>query len=386
MQYNKMKTKYSFIMTALVLLLAGCEKPVEITRDSLRLTAPEGLIDMSALTEADEQSVAATFKWTEATPIGSDYTFTYLFQLDMDNHGLFTTAAPAIEIPAGQDSIDLTVGYFYDNVVERWGKKAKERVKLEARIVAKVNGPTFEYPEIATAQLEVATFQPPSKPLYIMGTALGLDVNTAEMMEETSNGRKYSWSGDLLAGNLKFIDVLGQDYPGYYRDPIEIAGQPQDSFMVYHETAPVDGEAQLFEVPKAGLYTIELSKRDLKVYINQMSDERLYIVGDAVVGSEWDPNKHIVMTPNPKNIKQFCAKITLNADGQGEDAFKILTEPNWEAPAYRPTVANGSIEDTAVMLSAGDPDNKWKVTSDQNGDYEVTLDTEAMTIEFKKVQ
>ena len=378
-----MKIIYSFFVLLLSLWFSGCDREVTLERNGMQLTVPEGLIDMSAKTEEEEQDVAARITWTPATSLGEDYTFTYLFQMDVADNG-FATASPAIEVPAGQEYIDLTVGYFYDNVVERWSLPAKEPVLLEVRVVAKVNGPTFEYPEIATAYIEASTFQPPSNPLYIMGTALNADAANAELMEETSNGRKYSWSGELQQGDLKFIEDIGQELPSYNRLDTVIAGMPQDSFLVVRTDASQPDNR--FEIKQTGLYLVEVSKRDMKVFIGQMSDEVLYIVGDAVVGSDWDPNKGILMKPDPKNIEVFTATITLNADGQGEDSFKILTETNWEAPAYRPTTANGSINDTAVQLSAGDPDNKWKVDPSQNGTYLVTLNTNQanMSIKFEK--
>ena len=379
-----MKAIYGCLFVALSLLFAGCQPDdVKPERNGMQLIVPEGIIDMSAMTEEQENDVVATVRWTPATPIGEGYEFQYLFQMDVADNG-FATASPALEVPAGQEHFDLTVGYFYENVVERWGKPAKEPVNLEVRVVAKVLGPTFEYPEIATGKVEVKTFQPPSDPLYMMGTAIDANAANAVLMEETSNGRKYSWSGELKVGNLKFIEDLGQELPSYNRLDTTIAGMEQDTFLVKRVDASQPDNR--FEITTAGLYLIELSKRDMKISIGQMSDDVLYIVGDAVVGSDWDPNKAILMKPNPKNIKEFVATITLNADGEGEDSFKILTAQNWEDPAYRPTTANGSITDTSVQLSAGDPDNKWKVLPEQNGTYKVTLNTDpaTMSIKFEK--
>ena len=75
------------------------------------------------------------------------------------------------------------------------------------------------------------------------------------------------------------------------------------------------------------------------------------------------------MTPMVKSSTDaftFTYTGTLNA---GE--FKIATIADFNGPFYRPTVNHPLLSASGVMLSAGDPDNKWQITT--AGTYTITL-------------
>lgn len=372
-----MKTIYSLLFTVVVLFFTGC-KPEEVIqeRNDLQLSAPEGLI---VLDGEDESATAVTFNWTAATPVGADYSFTYLFQLDIANND-FKTAISPITIAENVNSVTFTAGQLYDYIIESWGQVAGEVAMVDARIVAKVDGPIFMYPEIATATIAVQTYVPESNPLYLLGTATtaGLNYDNAILMKETSNGRIYTWSGELKKGKFKFIEELGQEVPSLNRGE-------QDSLLVRRES--LEEADNQFEIYQDGSYSIWVSKKEMKIKTNLMTYQALYIVGDGA-GTAWEHDKGVKMEPDPLQPTVFKARVTLTADGDGEDSFKILTENNtWNCPTFRPTGNNGSITSTQVILTSSGDDYKWKVTEDQNGTYDVILNTdpENLKIEFIKL-
>ena len=366
-------------LLVLPFLFVACEQASEqYERDGLTLSASEETVVLNA---DDENAIAVTFKWTPATPIGPDYMFNYMFQMDIAGNN-FASAITPVEMGDGVDSISFTAGDLYDCIVDDWGQTAGEVSMVDARIVAQVEGPKFMYPEIATTSISVRTYVPESVPLYLTGSATpaGTDLTKAIQMNEISNGRIYTWNGQLNAGTYKFIDNLGQDYPSWERGS-------SDTLLVYCESAEQPGE--LFTIPQGreGTYSIWLSKKEMKIFTSMMTYQELYVVGDGA-GTEWSADQGIVMTPDPLQPTIFTARVTLTADGEGEDAFKILTQKDFNGPTFRPTVENGSITSTDVMLTESQtPDYKWKVSEDQNGIYDITLETDPdnLKIEFVKV-
>ncbi|MDR1681885.1 MAG: SusF/SusE family outer membrane protein [Candidatus Symbiothrix sp.] len=360
---------YSILFSISVLFLTGCEK--EITppeRNQLKLTASS---ESLTLIEDDNDKQAISFSWNEATPIGSDYTFTYLFQLDVANNNFETATAPVTL--TDEHSLGFTHAELYDLIVETWGKPAGESVELEARVAAKVNGPKFQYPEIAYSKTKVITYMPVSQPLYLIGTATDAGLNPANgiKMNELSNGRRYDWKGKLKAGNFKFISILGFMLPSYNRGASDNAVVERTS-----EEQPDD----YFEIKDAGTYYISFSKKTMTITKKKASYDVLYLVGNACP-AEWELNKLVSMNPDDKNPDLFVCQTSLK-----EGELKILTKADWNAPTFRPEVANASISNPKVMRTDGqDPDNKWKVSASEAGSYKIVLDVDKMTIQFTKL-
>lgn len=368
-----MKTKYNLLLTLIAFLFIACKPESEVLpeRNNLILTTTEELV---VLNEEQQNEDVLTFEWDKATEIGSEYTFTYIFQLDIADNN-FATAISPITVEDGAFSISFKAGELYDYIVEKWSRTAGEIIQIEARVVAKVNGPKFMYPEIATTKVSVQTYVPESQPLYILGTATtaGLNPNSAIKMTEMSNGRLYSWKGELQQGNFKFITTLGSMLPSLNRGE-------QDSLLVLRtsESEPDD----YFEVYNSGLYYIYLSKKEMKMRLSMLKYQNVYLIGNATT-AEWDIDKAIEMTPDPISPAIFTVQTTLK-----EGELKLPTAKSWDAPTFRPMQADGSITDTDTqVLSAADGPNdiKWKVTAAQAGTYKITLDTENNTIYFVKI-
>ena len=192
-----MKTIYHILFSLLfVLAFVGCDDDDDkvIERNQLKLTASA---QSATLTPDATDDEIISFSWNEATSLGADYTFSYLFQIDIADNNF--QSATDVRTFGPNESISYSSTELYDLIVEKWGKTAGEAVYVEARVAAKVEGPKFKYPEIATTKVQITTYKPTSQPLYITGTATtgGTDLNAAEKITELSNRRLYNWRGQL---------------------------------------------------------------------------------------------------------------------------------------------------------------------------------------------
>lgn len=365
-----MKTIYHILFSLLfVLAFVGCDDDDDkvIERNQLKLTASAQSVTLTPDATDDE---IISFSWNEATSLGADYTFSYLFQIDIADNNF--QSATDVRTFGPNESISYSSAELYDLIVEKWGKTAGEAVYVEARVAAKVEGPKFKYPEIATTKVQITTYKPTSQPLYITGTATtgGTDLNAAEKITELSNGRLYNWRGQLKQGGFKFITTLGQALPSYNKGA--------DNSSVVKRTSETEAD-DLFQINEAGLYYIYLSLKDMTISYKKLLYENLYLVGNATAAG-WDIEKIIAMTPDDLNPNIFTYQGALQ-----EGELKILAQRKFDGTTFKPLVENGSIESTDVQVPPGEqPDYKWKITAEQAGLYKITLDTEKMEIKFEK--
>lgn len=367
----KFNNYISLLLAPICLSLNACSddnNSVSPVRDQLQLTVSS---DNVVLTESDEEVPAITFSWNEATSLGSEYTFTYLFQLDVaDNE--FATATDPVEL-GSNTSVSFTTAELYNLIVEKWGRTAGQPVRVEARVAAKVHGPYFKYPEISSAIATITTFVPVSRPLYITGTATpgGTNLNDATVLNELSNGRIYSWRGSLVPGTFKFITELGKDLPSYNK------GADNHSLVVRNDVSDPDN---LFEIYENGVYNIYITMADMSISYSKIMYEHLYLVGNATEAG-WDTGAMPEFTPDNLNPNIFTYTGPLF-----EGEMKILAQRDFGGTTIKPLKGNADINvDTDIQITPGEqPDYKWVVTAEQAGTYKITLDVEALTINFEK--
>lgn len=369
--YNTdMKTIYHLLFSLLfVFAFVACDKDDDkaIERTQLKLEASAQSV---TLNQDAPDDVILSFSWNEATSLGPEYTFDYLFQIDIaDNE--FQSATDVVTLGANE-SVSYTSSQLYDLIVEKWGKTAGEPVSVEARVAARVNGPKFQYPEIAYTTVRVTTYIPRSQALYITGSATpgGTDLNNADKMTELSNGRLYNWKGQLTAGGFKFITTPGVALPSYNKGA--------DNSTLVKRTTESDPD-EYFQISDPGLYYIYISLKEMSISYKKLLYENLYLVGSATA-AQWDLEKIIAMTPDNLNPNIFTYQGALQ-----EGELKILAQREFNGTTFKPLVADGSIESTDVQVTPGEqPDYKWKITAEQAGLYKITLDTEKMEIKFEK--
>lgn len=365
-----MKTKYYILLLLISFFVYGCSDDDSGTssRNELKLEASEETLKLD---EEKLNEPAITFSWNKATDIGADYQFSYIFQLDIANNNFESATEPVILDV--NSSYSFTALELYNLIVEKWKKTAGEPVQLEGRIVAKVDGPKFQYPEISYKKIEITTYIPETTPLFIIGTATeaGLDPSKAILMNELSNGRIYNWKGKLEVGNFKFITSLGSMLPSLNKGK-------DDNTLVERQTE--EDPDTYFEVTEAGTYNIYLAKWNMTISWKKVTYETLFMVGDGCAAG-WELNNLISMKADELNPNIFTYTGPLM-----EGEIKILTKADWDAATFRPLVPDASIDtDTDVQIT---PDNttdyKWKITAQQAGTYKITLDIESMKIKFEK--
>ena len=102
----------------------------------------------------------------------------------------------------------------------------------------------------------------------------------------------------------------------------------------------------------------------------------LWLLGDVTPGG-WGLGTMTPMTESATDPLIFTYSGPLVA---GE--FKIATTNDYNAPFYRPITNHPTISPVSapVQLNAGDPDNKWQITSAAVGTYKITLNLHNNTI------
>lgn len=106
---------------------------------------------------------------------------------------------------------------------------------------------------------------------------------------------------------------------------------------------------------------------------------QLWLIGDATPGG-WGLSTLTPMTES-KSDKFLFTYTGLFVAGE----FKIATLNDYNAPFYRPVINHPALSATIVQLNAGDPDNKWQITSATAGYYMVTINLRNNTISIVNV-
>jgi hypothetical protein len=354
------------ILAASCLLLFACDKSneTEFRGEPLTIT---GTAEEVVLLESNENDIAVTFNWNEGIERNPTDTLTYIFRMDMANNN-FETATPRDTVAGFTKS--FTVSELNELIVSQWKVVPGRKVDLEARIVANVRSEKFVYPEIATTKFSVITYAYASVPLYLTGDANPGSVPVR--LTETVNGRMYQWQGDLNQGGFKFLYNPDSELPSLNKGANESTLVERTA-----ESQPDD----LFTVEKAGWYMMNVDRKNLQInskYIQHYFD-RIYLIGDATIVG-W--NFSLTVQWDNSNPGFYVYEGPLQS---GE--LKIHTDTNWGG-CFRPMEANGSINSTEVQYTYYESekgDLKWYVTSEEAGNYRITLDVSEMKIYFEKL-
>lgn len=328
--------------------------------------------DTIVLNEELADETAVTFSWNKGIDRGAENTIVYIFRLDVFGAD-FKTSTDPIEIPAdGKFEVSYTHNDLNDLILNKWGLLPGDEIKLQARIVAKVNGPKFIYPEISSVELEVKSYALSPKPLFLLGTATaaGLDLTKSIKITEGEIGKFYHWKGNLKVGSFKFTTNQENMLPSINK------GTTNSDLVERLKESDPDN---MFEVAKEGLYAIALFREEKRIVYSPILYPTMYIIGNAT-SADWELSKIIEMTWDPTRPNTFVAEIELKA---GE--LKILTEKSYGSPTFRPMKADGALSETKVQVYKDGEDLKWKVNDGEAGTYRITLNTSKPEIKFEKL-
>jgi hypothetical protein len=106
--------------------------------------------------------------------------------------------------------------------------------------------------------------------------------------------------------------------------------------------------------------------------------EKVYIIGDASPAA-WTIANAIPMTKSADaNVFTWTGPLTA-----GE--IKFPTALSFSSDTFAAATVAQSVSNNKAQLSAsGNPDVKWKLTSAEAGNYKITVNTKALTVDFQK--
>lgn len=203
--------------------------------------------------------------------------------------------------------------------------------------------------------------------IFMVGSAApnGWDIsNATELVQNPDNLYEFTYTGVMNPGEFKFPVNRNSDWQ-------------QDMYMKLDETHMYlhhggDPDDSKWEIAKKGYYTITLNLQDLTISINRL---KLYMVGSATpIG--WDISNSIEMEEDATDGCIFKYSGPMIA---GEFKFPVNRNSDWGQDMYM------RLDDTHMYLHhGGDPDdNKWTLTED--GNYAITANVEALTINIQKL-
>lgn len=203
---------------------------------------------------------------------------------------------------------------------------------------------------------------------------------------------------EFASATIKFPLVR----PSTYKWEIPMLMAPENDTETVGTTGLVfvennsEAEDRKWKVTQTGVYTVTVDldaqtvtfEREEVECLDKLPYKRVWMVGSATSGGWNSAPFEIELTYDAQ-----AAPGTFVFEGPLKDGeFKF---PLWPAtysssnPFLRPATCDlndtqASLAVTDMQMHAGDPDEKWVVTSAETGNYRVTLNVDSMTIRFEK--
>lgn len=324
--------------------------------DELKMTASATDV---VLEEKNHALEAIKLEWTTGNNQGTGKRIAYTLELAESGTDF---ADPCVVKDAELQTYNWapTVDQLNNLLLRNIGILPGETVSLDAKVTARVDG--IENDQVAMVSFTATTYEPVTETLYLIGDATpnGWSADDATEMTRTDNG-VFTWTGNLAAGNFKFITNLGQFLPSYNNNG--------EGGLVYRtdDSQPDDQ----FSVEESHCYKVDVNLLDLTVSYTQVEGVQPPYSTLYFVGNETDWN-FLQMTQDP--VDPFLFRIGVFFTKGGE--FKFGTaEGSWEN-MYKAPRENAPYTDQEVQFIKGfDPDPKWVLNSDEtNLAYKICLD------------
>jgi len=366
-------------MLLLVLsVVSACKK----SDDTPALTAAPTLAVSTTnvvLNRNDASKPAVKLSWSAAAVNGMNGSITYFLQWDRKGNNFSNPT----NVKIGKDSLsaNYTHAAFNDLMSTL---PADVPTPIELRLVGATSDGSvsafYSNALVLTVTPYSKVLPPPYSKLWLVGSATpnGWDIdNSTPLLQDGADLFSFSYTGNLSAGEFKVATAKNYD-ASFYR-PVN-NHPPLNATTMQLNAGDPDHK---WEIIKAGKYKITLNLRNLTVSIVDLTTttpppySQLWLVGDATPNG-WDIDNATSLTKDAADPFIFSYTGPLTA---GE--FKIPTEKNWDGKFYRPVANHQSLSDTKVQLNAGDPDNKWQITT--AGNYKITLDIRSNSIGIVKL-
>lgn len=372
--FNLNKTRNLLLAVyALALIIAGitsCKKvdDMELNKGDTPLALS---VDKTSVTllQKNDAGDAVNFSWTSGTNKGTNAAITYT--LLIDKQGANFSNPMRLSLGKATLSRKFSVKALNDSLLTRWNLAPNAETTMEAKVVSAVAGNAAPGETSNTVSFKVTPYRPVTATLYLIGDATpnGWDAGRATALTAVAGqpGR-FTWQGNLIAGEFKFITTQGEFLPSYNK------GATNTTLVYRTDNAQPDDK---FRITTAGSYVITVDLLNLTLTMSAAIGPpytRLWVVGDATPNG-WNINNPNEMRVDSGNRWVFRYNEVLKA---GE--FKIPTSTgNWGTDYYMPPTNNPSLTSTDVQLIRnGNPDNKWRVTNP--GPYKIKLDLQNMKI------
>ncbi len=193
----------------------------------------------------------------------------------------------------------------------------------------------------------------------------------------------FIYEGELNAGEIKFSGEKSWD-GSFIHSPLDGVkinkdGVEDEKFEYY-----AGGNDNKWKVEVQGKYrlTLDLEHWTIKSeFLGELQKEtHIYMIGDATAGGwAWDKAQEFTQDASNKDVFTWEGQLT-------EGTFKMSEEKDFNAPFYRPSSANVTVDASGVsasdMVFTASPDDQWKVT--EAGTYQITIDINNKTIKVVK--
>lgn len=361
---------YKYLAALMLPALMSCgsddvQYHIETPEDQMLISASaEDLV----LEAADADKEVLTFSWNAPADRGEGTSIKSYFRMDVANNN-FATASDLIEIEPGQTSIAFTADDLNDYLLG-WGVSPETKVKVEAEIVATVEGSDiYMKPELSTTSVLLTGFRAVSRPLWIVNTAM--DAGADDQMNEIVLSKQYSWYG-------KFGDGQGVKFVYDKTTQLPSLNKGDDNNTIVRRTDSADPD-NLLEAPGVGYYIVTVSTKTMTCNWEKAPAEyeNVWMVGDAVPCG-WDIGNLDLMTRDAENPEIFYWEGHLNT---GEIKMPLSTG-SWGCDYLMPVIhySEQDGDDNVQLVRGGNPDYKWHIT--QAGEYRIEVNTYSMKIKF----
>lgn len=365
-----------FLAVILSLILPACQEEEILSPVIEREVALSASDTILVLNQKQANNTGVTFNWTAASNKGTNAAIDYILQIDREGNGFESPLV--VELGRGVYSKSYKVKELNNILLDVFEIPSGSESNIVSRIIATVADDSVE-PEVSNeVVLTVTPYEPVAEALYIIGSAApnGWSADNATPLTVAQNDpTTFTALVPLRPGEFKFITTLGQFLPSYNK------GADENSLVYRTEDSQPD-EKFVIEEGQGGMYKITVDLVDLTISVEEKDGpayNQLWVVGSATPMG-WDLDNAAEMVQSGSDPFIFTFTDVLSA---GE--LKIATAKSWDAPFFRPTVANAPITSTEVQESAGDPDNKWLLTEAEAGLYKITLNLRDNSIAFDKL-
>jgi hypothetical protein len=366
-----MKHKIPKLIYSLLVLLLGvfsCKNEDKNLIDDVDDIVLSSSAEVIILKEELVGEEVLSFRWNR----GSNKITEYRLEIDLKGNS-FSQKAEYI-LPVDTEPILSFRHEELNNLIEQtWPTLLDKQGEFEVRVCGLDNGEVVLESNVLSLKITPYTEAPLLfDDIWISGDAVSeLSADEAYMAYD-DNLKKFVWEGKIFAGEgFVFRADLNSNVPVYCK------GEDDNSMqLVTDESVPVTD----FTVSEDNWYRIEIDTRKMTINISivEKITDKIAIVGNL---NSWDITNAEELTKVSTNIYVYKGYFP-----EGEFKFTIgVTDQSWNlwhVPMIMPMYNYQPLSDTDCKIVSPDDgvDDKWYISGEEVGDYEITINTGVMKI------